>query len=300
MANCSGCGTPLPEGKKFCPECGQPVARGASSAQQTLQQLAQEEGTRPPGSPSVATEGKGLDLKDSILFSKGDINIQVQQRSGPLDASEVPRIYLLSGPEKGKAYPLVKKVSRIGRDGASEIPITWDNEVSRRHAEITRAENNVCVLKDVGSREGTFVGDDPVKSIELKVGDIIRMGQTVLGFETTGAGNTTQIHPGKITLRVQKGENLGKAFTFELSPGSQWTIGRDPQCAIYTGSKDRTISHKHARVVVGPAGEAMLVDEGGVNGSIVNGRKLGKGESVPLSPQDIIAVGATKIVVELE
>lgn len=326
MVECRSCGADLLEGKRFCPECGVATGSPAGTARSPAPAAASAPGTpsskdrsappQRPGSaeaspasrelilgelsgedPSGAPGATGVNLRDNILYSKGDIIIQSSLPSS--EESEVARIFLLTGPQKGTSVRLAKKVTRIGRDGANEVALTWDKEVSRRHAEIVRSGGRY-LLRDVGSHLGTWVGDEKVESLDLKVGDVIRIGNTVLGFETSGESTTTQVvGSARITLRIEKGEGVGKSFSFDISPGSQWTIGRDPQCAICSGPKDRAVSHKHASVVVGPAGEVRVVDEGGVNGTVVNGKKLSKGQSQVLSKGDVIAVGATKFVVDL-
>jgi transcriptional regulator with PAS, ATPase and Fis domain len=58
-----------------------------------------------------------------------------------------------------------------------------DDHVSRRHAEIQRTTDGI-VLRDLGSRNGTFVERISVKEAVLRSGAQLRIGVTALAFET--------------------------------------------------------------------------------------------------------------------
>jgi serine phosphatase RsbU (regulator of sigma subunit) len=69
-----------------------------------------------------------------------------------------------------------KPIFRIGRRSESDLrPISVD--VSREHAEIALEEGHY-ILKDRGSRYGTFVNDQPVTERPLQHRDRIRLGRT--------------------------------------------------------------------------------------------------------------------------
>ena len=60
-----------------------------------------------------------------------------------------------------------------------------DPHVSRRHAEIARTAEGI-VLRDLGSKNGTFVGRLAVKEVTLTSGAEIRIGTSTLRFEMGG------------------------------------------------------------------------------------------------------------------
>jgi DNA-binding NtrC family response regulator len=78
------------------------------------------------------------------------------------------------------AAPLV-----IGSDAACDVQIA-DPHVSRRHAEVRRTDAGV-VLRDLGSRNGTYVERVAIKEATLAHGARIDVGTTTLAFETDGA-----------------------------------------------------------------------------------------------------------------
>ncbi len=77
----------------------------------------------------------------------------------------------------------IKGRSIIGTAEASDIRLT-DASISSRHAEVTLGQNNRFRITDLGSRNGTYVNDKTVASVELIDGDNIRLGRTTFRFKT--------------------------------------------------------------------------------------------------------------------
>jgi ABC-type multidrug transport system ATPase subunit len=88
----------------------------------------------------------------------------------------------------------VGKVYRIGRDPASDFPLT-DERASWNHASIS-TEGPVWVLKDVGSRNGMFVGGQKVTRQEITAPCVVHFGHPedgpVLSFELAAAPEPPQ------------------------------------------------------------------------------------------------------------
>jgi sigma-B regulation protein RsbU (phosphoserine phosphatase) len=88
-----------------------------------------------------------------------------------------------------------KPIFRIGRKSDSDVrPVSVD--VSREHADITLRDDGKYVLKDRGSRYGTFVNEEQVTERVLKHRDRIRLGRSgnaeliFLLDDTTGSNVT--------------------------------------------------------------------------------------------------------------
>jgi len=74
--------------------------------------------------------------------------------------------------------PLFDGENVLGREGAG-ITIVRSATVSRRHARVVVASDQVTV-EDLGSKNGTFVSDEPVTSIRgLGPGDRVRLGSVL-------------------------------------------------------------------------------------------------------------------------
>ncbi|QDT35189.1 FHA domain-containing serine/threonine-protein kinase [Thalassoglobus polymorphus] len=65
----------------------------------------------------------------------------------------------------------------VGRSKKAHICLNDDPHFSRRHFRLEVASPK-CHLIDLDSRNGTFVNDKPVQSVELKNGDVISGGET--------------------------------------------------------------------------------------------------------------------------
>jgi diguanylate cyclase (GGDEF)-like protein len=88
------------------------------------------------------------------------------------------------GAELGKRWALTGGTITIGRSSSSDIPLDQDS-VSRAHARIMR-RGDFYVVSDLGSTNGTFVGDEVIKERALKNGDRIRIGRTIIKFLSGG------------------------------------------------------------------------------------------------------------------
>ena len=79
--------------------------------------------------------------------------------------------------------PLVSPVTVLGRGADADVHLA-DPGVSRRHAELHLRGNRVRLL-DAGSTNGTTVNGTSVREHELRSGDRIQVGNTVLVYRAT-------------------------------------------------------------------------------------------------------------------
>lgn len=71
----------------------------------------------------------------------------------------------------------------LGRSENSSYTVK-DQKCSSTHCEI-RLENGMTVIKDLGSKNGTFVNENIIKECTLYIGDEGRMGDTKFSLETS-------------------------------------------------------------------------------------------------------------------
>lgn len=93
-----------------------------------------------------------------------------------------PLLEIITGPKQGSWFTLThqKEVS-LGRANVNSI-VLEDNSVSRSHAVIHELEGKFFV-KDVGSRNGTFVNDKKIQEdFQLKQGDLMKVGIYTIRF----------------------------------------------------------------------------------------------------------------------
>ena len=90
--------------------------------------------------------------------------------------TKIPRLQV-DDPLGRRVVPIDKPVFRIGRKSESDLR-SVGTDVSREHAEIVRLDDGRFVLKDRGSRCGTFVNDEQVTERSLRHRDKIRLGRS--------------------------------------------------------------------------------------------------------------------------
>ena len=82
----------------------------------------------------------------------------------------------VTDPQGRRVVPVDKALFTIGRRTAADLQVV-STDVSREHAEISQ-DAGAFVLRDRGSRYGTFVNGEQVTERPLKHGDRIRLGRT--------------------------------------------------------------------------------------------------------------------------
>ncbi|NDJ62880.1 MAG: FHA domain-containing protein [Chloroflexi bacterium] len=97
------------------------------------------------------------------------------------------QLVITNGPQEGQAIPLLIDKLTVGR---ATSKATWeiclqDPSVSRPHAELEMIDN-IWVVTDLGSSNGTSVNSNPVteKGRALNDGDVITFGATVILFRS--------------------------------------------------------------------------------------------------------------------
>lgn len=214
-------------------------------------------------------------------------------------------------------------VIKIGRLPENDIVI--DNPaVSGRHAEIFWDEKGF-IVKDTGSRNGTFIAGNPIKSRRLSEGDIITIGKHELVFSekelkqdsanpapesssvphsTQGQDQTIYLDTKKQKETLEKLDRLGqrkpllvvkykdKVLYKYLLKYQQTSIGRNPDNKIVIDNT--AVSSRHAVITAnGPAYTVEDLDS--KNGTYVNKERIKTRE---LLNGDIIMIGRHEIVFE--
>ena len=85
-----------------------------------------------------------------------------------------PRLLAVAGPLKGGVFALPEAEFSIGRGASSRLRIV-DRSVSRHHC-VLKFEEGRYTIRDLDSRNGTFVNDAPVSERVLENGDRIKIG----------------------------------------------------------------------------------------------------------------------------
>lgn len=71
----------------------------------------------------------------------------------------------------------------IGRQPASDVPLTWDSAVSRVHATLERVGDEWTIVDDGSARNGSFLNGERVRGRRLLQNqDVLRLGGTTVVF----------------------------------------------------------------------------------------------------------------------
>ena len=85
----------------------------------------------------------------------------------------------ISGKYQGGEFPMVPdKQIVVGRSSDLDMVLVEDM-VSRKHARIA-CENQAVIIEDLGSTNGTFVNGEKIKRAQLKEGDRVLIGTSIL------------------------------------------------------------------------------------------------------------------------
>ena len=92
----------------------------------------------------------------------------------------IPYLAITQGPDKGRVIPIEADSIRVGRDPGCEVLLA-DAQISRRHLRISGADD-AWKITDLNSSNGTLLNGEQISSQALKDGDILILGETMMGF----------------------------------------------------------------------------------------------------------------------
>jgi transcriptional regulator with GAF, ATPase, and Fis domain len=125
----------------------------------------------------------------------------------------LPRLVVLSGPLAGQTLPLGPEGLSIGRHAGCGLQVR-DLSASRHHCEIAPVNGDGSfLLRDLGSRQGTFANGQRVLEHFLEEGDLIAVGDTLLLFQLREAGAS----PGEPRVVADEGSFTART-TIHLDP----------------------------------------------------------------------------------
>jgi pSer/pThr/pTyr-binding forkhead associated (FHA) protein len=112
-----------------------------------------------------------------------------------------PFLVYRDGTGAQRIVPLTADRERLAicRHAGNDVPLEWDTETSRVHAELERVGEEWLVA-DLGSRNGTFVNEDRLHATRrLQDRDVVRLGRTTLAFFAPGAHDAELTAPSSAT-----------------------------------------------------------------------------------------------------
>jgi pSer/pThr/pTyr-binding forkhead associated (FHA) protein len=133
------------------------------------------------------------------------------------EEAAMPALIVRSGPRAGFNYDLLPSRSRVrlGRLGSNQLQIL-DKKASREHAEILLEEESY-VIRDLGSRNGTFVNGVGLEEPHtLKSGDRISIGDFILDYRDETVDEIEDAEEAASVELVEDAEGLADAEDLEI------------------------------------------------------------------------------------
>jgi DNA-binding NtrC family response regulator len=90
------------------------------------------------------------------------------------------KLVVVSGPDEGREAPL-EAYAEVGADAASALVLT-DPAVSRKHMAIENAGGRI-VVRDLGSRNGVFLGGTRIREAEVPLGAVLVVGDSAIAIQ---------------------------------------------------------------------------------------------------------------------
>jgi signal transduction histidine kinase len=118
--------------------------------------------------------------------------------------------------DEGRQFELTG-AGAIGRDSSSTVRL-FDTEVSRRHAELQPVAGGGFRVVDLASANGVFVNGQEVRSADLRNGDVIQVGKTVLMYSGL-ADATANAAADRVRILARPGDDLPSAIIRKIDPG---------------------------------------------------------------------------------
>jgi pSer/pThr/pTyr-binding forkhead associated (FHA) protein len=124
------------------------------------------------------SEGTGLQMQAAAI---ADPNAVTAPRN-PIANPEFPPtlrilLHIVEGPNAGKKLLLRKSSTVIGRGQTVDVQIQ-DESVSRRHCQIMVSPQGALGIKDLASKNGTFVAGRPINATRINTNDVFAIGDT--------------------------------------------------------------------------------------------------------------------------
>ena len=113
-------------------------------------------------------------------------------------------LLVLDGPSRGLRHRIEGAHARVGSGDAAHLRLA-DRAVSRLHCEVAVSGDTIA-LRDLGSRNGTFVGEARVRDADVSPGAVVRIGGSAFRIEVSDDPSFVTISP-----RTSFGEIVGSS-----------------------------------------------------------------------------------------
>ncbi|MEE2787229.1 MAG: FHA domain-containing protein, partial [Myxococcota bacterium] len=163
---------------------------------------------------------------------------------------------VVGGPRKGASVSLNRETIHIGRDPWCELVLEADSQVSGQHCEIVVGQQGL-VIRDLSSRNGTFVDGVRIIEAHLSAGSKIQVGHTIV--EVQGGAET---HAVEIEYTDKSEKLVGRSPAMRKLFRMLERLGRRDVSVVFngeTGSRKTHIAGSHQNQSQRPTGPVVVV-----------------------------------------
>ena len=173
----------------------------------------------------------------------------------------------------------------VGRDPDADIVVA-DSRVSWRHA-VVRLDQGAWIFEDVGSTNGTFLGNRRVGRCEINSDCVLRLGHPEDGPVVLCSITWPDAGSRDASAARASGMSVDRRPTaVHRAPVRVLRIGRSPDNDLVLA--DLGVSRHHAELRNLGGGRYEITDLHSHNGTYVNGERI---SSATITEQDIIGIG---------
>lgn len=290
---------------------GAPVAGEASDAPASTppsQDLPKPEVSAPQANDDKSTEQVENVKEDTEKQSSEQEASEEEQQTetGKEENPETvePKAESEEAPAKAEEPVAPEGQENTGEKAEEEAPKA-EEEAKEADSEQPEGEEKTPEEQETAQEEKTEGGDAEQEAKEegdqeeksgvitpFDVQDLFRFDQDVFPVEMEESIHkhieADLSQPPRFLLKVLSGANVGAEF--HLDSGKSYIIGSDVDVADIV-LNDSSVSHQHAKLIVGNDGSVMIEDLGSKNGVIVEGRKIEHNST--LSANQVVALGTT-------
>lgn len=160
----------------------------------------------------------------------------------------MPILRIKNGPQKGLEVEIKGDNLIIGRDELPDGLQILDQGISRRHAEIFRI-GEMHFIRDLGSRNGTYVNEEKITEELLRAGDEVKIGSTICMFEDRRASErNTASERNRVPSDLADLDAVSATTTIRLDLAADMDLSSDPVQETHE-SRDLQVLYKVAKTI---------------------------------------------------
>lgn len=168
-----------------------PALRGGSDEPSDPGTEAETELEAPVGETSGPTASADGRRHSTSIIRMDQVEATRSRKVEELNASQAPRLIVVSSELKGQEFSCLRTEMRVGRTDDNDIVIDH-RSLSRTHAKIVREDNGEWRVIDMQSANGMTINGESYAQATLNAGDIIELGHVKLRFAGPGEASAAK------------------------------------------------------------------------------------------------------------